>query len=736
MKHTQVEQFLRTTLETLESKTAESLVNPGDFNQELATAKTPRKTTLTKEKTSTSVASVAAAAAAAAIPSLPVPLMARIDDDLEHLVLSHFQDLKKQGDAFVDSLVDPYEQELDVYTTLSPFALVQSLFSNMTPEQIESVLEQHHYNIEDTMDSLFAFEGDTASFAVAPTDTYSNPNAPGKGKSKQVCRHFLLGQCYRSDCWYSHDPDLVLCKFWLKGRCYKGDSCEFSHGQALDQIALPRAAAQAMAPAQSPPSMEEFPALGGSPAPRMKKMDFWAPSAPYNAAAKKPPTIERVAGQLSGITLGGSSGKATVLKNVDAEWVSTGDALGNTYLAYRKDAIEAALNRNRLFQQATQAYLSGNKAAARALSMTAHQLNSQVSSLHQDAARSIFVKRNTAISTTSPVIDLHGLHASEAIDLLEESLKSLAGRGYRGKVVLVTGTGHHSRGRVKVLPAIRQHLEQTGRQPKDASLSDGRGGMLLVCQNQGMIADDDVPPLEDMSDYLQTAAAKRTASKPVQTPKPTPSISSQPAKAEKQFAGMAKGFFASKPKKAPAKTAPAPPAKDVPFLRGNRNAIDNPLEIQELKDKMASQFEATRNEWMTPAFLAKIDKSPVLSKAFQDPRFLAFSQELAGNPIATMQKVAQQAPEYLDALREFSGLIGEAMEEQANRSAPTTAKDPPLDEFEQGLVDKVLSDQAVQNALRDPEIQQLLFKLKNGDPSITLPYLLRTASPAMKAKIQ
>jgi hypothetical protein len=54
-------------------------------------------------------------------------------------------------------------------------------------------------------------------------------------ESKQVCRHFLLGQCYRSDCWFSHDPEMLICKFYLRGICYKGSGCEFSHGEGLSQ---------------------------------------------------------------------------------------------------------------------------------------------------------------------------------------------------------------------------------------------------------------------------------------------------------------------------------------------------------------------------------------------------------------------------------------------------------------------------------------------------------------------
>lgn len=133
--------------------------------------------------------------------------------------------------------------------------------------------------------------------------------------------------------------------------------------------------------------------------------------------------------------------------------------------------------------RATEAYLSGNKAAARAFSLKANQLNEQVSLLHSEAAKSIFNERNTKLfsSNGEAVVDLHALHPLEAIGLLDDSIKTLTAKRYKGRLIIVTGTGHHSRGRVKVLPAIRAHLESGGWKPKEASLSDGKGGMLVIC---------------------------------------------------------------------------------------------------------------------------------------------------------------------------------------------------------------------------------------------------------------
>ncbi|KAG0167788.1 hypothetical protein DFQ30_005655 [Apophysomyces sp. BC1015] len=53
------------------------------------------------------------------------------------------------------------------------------------------------------------------------------------GKKKQVCRHFLAGECFRKDCWFTHDVQVKMCKFWLQGSCLKGDLCEYPHGLVM-----------------------------------------------------------------------------------------------------------------------------------------------------------------------------------------------------------------------------------------------------------------------------------------------------------------------------------------------------------------------------------------------------------------------------------------------------------------------------------------------------------------------
>ncbi|KAH9267112.1 hypothetical protein BASA83_010140 [Batrachochytrium salamandrivorans] len=565
-------------------------------------------------------------------------------------------------------------EESQGLNALSPHDVLQSIFVNIPFDHIQKVLEANMYNIESTMDYLLnnseRSESNSGASAFSNWPSLTAPSGPSShalkttpsllqstvvssgsspnpsSETKQVCRHFILGQCYRSDCWYSHDPDALVCKFWLQGRCFKGDECEFVHGDRLsDRISattnVQHSGADLQLSSQSQTSSspdlgystkhqpvanlsnryiptsepsplasiglhlaaeEEFPSLvsvsksnsnpastslSSTPAthiPHSKssshrsrattKIDFWGTTAKYNDVTKKPapdPLLHgRGAGELTAaaslalkgrrtIVIGGSG--ASFAKSaaagttwssassggeswsntrdstaasyspigdrvhLNSKWVSTGDTLAASYVEYRHEAIEVALNRNKLFQRATEAFLAGNKAAARALSLSAKRLNDEVEQLHNIAAKKIFTARNASSALVqsgsssmaskaqpgsgigggggstatrkqlqhaqqsalllkqqqSHTIDLHGLHASEAILMLQSTIESLMKAKFVGELVIITGTGHHSRThRAKVLPEVRSYLQQGGWRPAEGTLHDRRGGMLVI----------------------------------------------------------------------------------------------------------------------------------------------------------------------------------------------------------------------------------------------------------------
>ncbi|KAH9251216.1 hypothetical protein BASA81_010912 [Batrachochytrium salamandrivorans] len=486
-------------------------------------------------------------------------------------------------------------EESQGLNALSPHDVLQSIFVNIPFDHIQKVLEANMYNIESTMDYLLnnseRSESNSGASAFSNWPSLTAPSGPSShalkttpsllqstvvssgsspnpsSETKQVCRHFILGQCYRSDCWYSHDPDALVCKFWLQGRCFKGDECEFVHGDRLsDRISATTNVQHSGADLQlsSQSQTSSSPDLGYStkhqPVANLSNrnlhlircfMDGGAGelTAAASLALKGRRTIviggsgasfakSAAAGTTwSSASSGGESWSNTRDStaasyspigdrvHLNSKWVSTGDTLAASYVEYRHEAIEVALNRNKLFQRATEAFLAGNKAAARALSLSAKRLNDEVEQLHNIAAKKIFTARNASSALVqsgsssmaskaqpgsgigggggstatrkqlqhaqqsalllkqqqSHTIDLHGLHASEAILMLQSTIESLMKAKFVGELVIITGTGHHSRThRAKVLPEVRSYLQQGGWRPAEGTLHDRRGGMLVI----------------------------------------------------------------------------------------------------------------------------------------------------------------------------------------------------------------------------------------------------------------
>ena len=83
------------------------------------------------------------------------------------------------------------------------------------------------------------------------------------------------------------------------------------------------------------------------------------------------------------------------------------------------------------FQQATQAYLSGNKALAKELSRKGRSHAQAMASAHQEAAERIFAERNSNMQNRGnrPMLDLHGLHVAEALSMLQRELPGCRSRG-------------------------------------------------------------------------------------------------------------------------------------------------------------------------------------------------------------------------------------------------------------------------------------------------------------------
>ncbi|KAL2318007.1 hypothetical protein Fmac_031883 [Flemingia macrophylla] len=138
-------------------------------------------------------------------------------------------------------------------------------------------------------------------------------------------------------------------------------------------------------------------------------------------------------------------------------WLETGEAVANMYSELREEARDHARLRNAYFEQARQAYLVGNKALAKELSVKGQLHNMHMKAAHGKAQESIYRQRNPVTPEMQAngrghqrMIDLHGLHVSEAIHVLRHELSVLRTTAraaeQRLQVYICVGTGHHTRG--------------------------------------------------------------------------------------------------------------------------------------------------------------------------------------------------------------------------------------------------------------------------------------------------
>ncbi|XWS26492.1 hypothetical protein CRYUN_Cryun26dG0036800 [Craigia yunnanensis] len=135
-------------------------------------------------------------------------------------------------------------------------------------------------------------------------------------------------------------------------------------------------------------------------------------------------------------------------------WLETGDAVANLYSELREEARDHARLRNAYLEQAHQAFVIGNKALAKELSVKGQLHNMHMKAAHGKAQESIYRQRNPVppenVRGQERMIDLHGLHVSEAIHMLKHELSVLRSTAraadQRLQVYICVGTGHHTRG--------------------------------------------------------------------------------------------------------------------------------------------------------------------------------------------------------------------------------------------------------------------------------------------------
>lgn len=157
----------------------------------------------------------------------------------------------------------------------------------------------------------------------------------------------------------------------------------------------------------------------------------------------------------------------------EIEKFSTGTSVAAEYAEARAEARDHARARNVCFENATQAYISGNKALAKELGAKGRWHNERMKLLHAQAANETFSRRNAATlagthsssssrshngsSGAPPTIDLHGLHVSEALHHLDRALENLQQRRV-SKARVVVGVGQHGKVPARLKTAVEGHL--------------------------------------------------------------------------------------------------------------------------------------------------------------------------------------------------------------------------------------------------------------------------------------
>lgn len=93
---------------------------------------------------------------------------------------------------------------------------------------------------------------------------------------------------------------------------------------------------------------------------------------------------------------------------------------------------------------------------------------------HREAAKILYEEHNKS-EDDEIYVDLHGLHAEEAVAYLEEAL--LEQQHSKRQIYIITGTSHHSKnGKDKVSKAIRQSLVEWKCTFREFSVPSDRSG--------------------------------------------------------------------------------------------------------------------------------------------------------------------------------------------------------------------------------------------------------------------
>ncbi|XP_020273397.1 polyadenylate-binding protein-interacting protein 7-like isoform X2 [Asparagus officinalis] len=124
-------------------------------------------------------------------------------------------------------------------------------------------------------------------------------------------------------------------------------------------------------------------------------------------------------------TFNGHKSPSVSASRVAPVWPEAGEAVANVEL--REEVRDLAGLRDACLEQASQAYLIGNKALAKELSEKGQFYNMQMKAAKLKAGNTIYQKRNAVpYGAQGNLIDLNGLHLSDALQVLKHEINILS----------------------------------------------------------------------------------------------------------------------------------------------------------------------------------------------------------------------------------------------------------------------------------------------------------------------
>ncbi|KAI8806103.1 hypothetical protein BJ742DRAFT_774359 [Cladochytrium replicatum] len=229
----------------------------------------------------------------------------------------------------------------------------------------------------------------------------------------------------------------------------------------------------------------------------------------------------------------------------------------------------------------------------------------------------------------------------------------------------------------------------------------------------------DIPPLEDLSAHitkLRSSSFSPTTQPVLPPPKSPKTISTSPAstKVAASFNGLRRGFLSGG-----LKTTTASP-KDHPMKVLKPKTKTNPLELKEVQDALNN---GSFGDSFEKDLLASLKSNLTISRALEDPAFAIAAGEIAeagrsGNAQAlhaVVRKWSSARPDLVDALREYSGILGhKLMTLDGGTDDSAGADESELPDHEKELVQRVLSDPLAKEMLGDPVVQKILQMSRNN----------------------